>query len=97
MKRRIFVAIDLPAELKQKVAETIKQWHWLPIRWLKPENWHITVIPPVYLDDAGIKVLSDLLRTRRLVKEFRIEFKRAALAPPGVQERMIWLDAETAA
>lgn len=95
MKRRIFVAIDLPSELKQRVSEAIAQWRWLPIRWLTPEHWHVTLITPVYLEDREVGVLSGLINRTRLGKPFVVRFSRVVLAPPGAPARMIWLEGET--
>lgn len=94
MKRRIFIAIDLPPALKQKVAEAVKSWHWLPIRWLKPEHWHITLIPPAYFEDAEVTFLTALFQKSKLGKAFPLRFSRVTLAPPGVSARMIWLEGE---
>lgn len=95
MKRRIFIAIDLTGELKAKIAEIIKQWCWLPIHWLEPENWHITLVPPVYLDDEQISLLVGIFRKKRVSKSFLLSFSRISLAPPGQPARMIWLEGET--
>lgn len=95
MKRRIFVAIDLTGELKAKIAETIKQWRWLPIRWLEPKNWHITLVPPVYLNDAEVDSLVAALKKSRISKSFVLSFSRVSLAPPGQPARMVWLEGET--
>ena len=94
MKRRIFIAIDLPQELKTRVEEIIKQWHWLPIRWVKPENWHITLIPPIYLEERELELLKTLLQDRRFGRRLTLNFNRVVLAPPGVPARMIWLEGE---
>ncbi len=95
MKRRIFIAVDLPGELKTKISEMIKQWHWLPIRWLKPENWHITLVPPVYLEDHEVELLKALLQKRRFGQRPTLSFRRVILAPPGAPARMIWLEGKT--
>lgn len=95
MKRRIFIAIDLPSALKQKIAYFISQWRWLPIRWSREENWHITLVPPVYLEDRELESLTMLLRKSRLGKTFPVNFSRVLLAPPGERARMIWLEGET--
>lgn len=95
MKRRIFVAIDLPADLKKDIAELIQQWRWLPIQWQKPEYWHITVFPPVSLEDKEVATLSELLRTSRLGGPFSVEFSNIVLAPSGGPARMVWLEGRT--
>lgn len=92
MKRRIFIAIDLPPELKQEIAGVIQQWHWLPIRWLDPPNWHITVIPPAYLEDDQLDSLYGFLALNRLGRPFTLRFSRIVLAPPHASARMIWLE-----
>lgn len=97
MKRRIFIALDLPPELKQQIAETIKQWHWLPIRWSKPEHWHITLIPPVYLEDRELGSLMAALKRQRLGGPFTVRFSQVILAPPGIPARMIWIEGATPA
>lgn len=95
MKRRIFIALGLPPELKRKIAEAIKQWRWLPIRWLAPEHWHVTLVPPAYLEDSEVATLIALLRKSRLGRVFSLRFSHITLAPPGVAARMIWLEGET--
>lgn len=94
VKRRIFLAVDLPAELKARVAQAIQQWRWLPIRWLPPENWHITLIPPVYLEEGEVGSLVKLLGRHHPGGPFRIRFSRIALAPPGRPARMVWLEGD---
>ncbi|MBI4132386.1 MAG: hypothetical protein HY474_02005 [Candidatus Sungbacteria bacterium] len=85
MKRRIFVVIDLPPELKRGIEDAIAQWRWLPIWWLAPTNWHITIVPPVYLENREVEVLSALAGRSRFGKPFLIRFSRVVLAPAGVQ------------
>lgn len=95
MKRRIFLAIDLDPKLKSEVAALIRQWQWLPIRWVKPDNWHITLIPPAYFTDEEIQTLISFLERHRWGKAFEVPFSRVALAPPGKAARMIWLEGNT--
>lgn len=95
MKRRIFIAIDLPAELKEEIAHIITQWRFLPIRWTPSENWHITLVPPCYLEDQEFSALVKLLRKRKIGEPFPVVFSRVLLAPPGGPARMIWLEGAT--
>lgn len=91
MKRRIFFALDLPEDLKERIAEAITQWRWLPIKWLAPANWHVTLVPPASFDPPALELLVALLRRHRLGGAFEITFSRILLAPPGAPARMIWL------
>lgn len=93
MERRIFVAIPLPSALAEKIAGHISRWRWLPIRWIPPENWHITLAPPSYLAEDEISRLEKDLK-RRGLKPLDIAFSQIALAPPGRPARMIWLEGD---
>ncbi len=95
MKRRVFVAVTFPELLREQVSDLIKQWRWLPARWLKPENWHITLVPPVYFEGGEIDLLKDVLSKGWLGKPFAVKLSRVVLAPPGGKARMIWLEGET--
>ncbi|RJQ36845.1 RNA 2',3'-cyclic phosphodiesterase [Candidatus Parcubacteria bacterium] len=95
MERRIFIAIELPPDLKAKLAELIQQWRWLPLRWIPEEQWHVTVIPPVGLDDAQCDALVAALRNARLGGAFSFRFDKIMLAPPNQPSRMIWLSGPT--
>lgn len=92
MKRRVFIAIDLPIEQKHEVGEAIREFRWLPIRWLRPENWHVTLIPPAYLEEPEVKHLTQLLKREALGGSLTLRFSQLTLAPEGVQARMIWLE-----
>lgn len=96
MKRRVFIAVLLPPEVKHRTGEAVREFEWLPIRWLKPENWHITLLPPFYLDDAGIRLLAARLKNISIDRAILIHFSRIILAPEGVRSRMIWLEGPSA-
>lgn len=94
MKHRVFVAIDLSEELKQKIGEMISQWRWLPIRWLPKENWHITLLPPRSLADDELELFRVHFLAKASGEPFSIHLSRALLAPPSISARMIWLEGE---
>jgi len=53
-KSRIFIAINLPEDIKKKFAGYQRKWPKLPIRWTKTENLHITLEFIGYVDDGEI-------------------------------------------
>lgn len=95
MGRRIFIALELPSDLKQKLARAISQWRWLSIRWLPPENWHLTLIPPAVLNYGELEKLLNVFGRTKLQAPFNILFSRILLAPPGRPARMIWLEGDS--
>jgi len=60
---RIFIAINLPEEIKEKLADYQRKWPELPIRWTKPKNIHITLVFLGYLSDE------ELVEICRIAKE----------------------------
>lgn len=93
MKRRIFLAINIPDDIKQKLLEFRKYWQDLPARWTKPENIHITLVFIGYvLEDEleNIKKVTSQVCTKH--KPFSISLSRVFLGPPGAAPRMVWVE-----
>ncbi len=99
MPQRIFIAINLAKEIKEKLIEEQSKWPELPIRWVKEDNIHITLIFLGYLNGEQI------LKVREITKEtvgrcagFSINLNRIHYGPPGVMPpRMILVEAEKSA
>lgn len=96
MKRRIFVAIPIPDDLRRKITDWQKAHAVLPIRWIKPENLHITVAPPWYATD------DELYRTAQIIgsacgniQQFSAHFIRVLFGPTGRTPRLIWAEGRT--
>lgn len=90
MKQRMFVAITLPAALKQHIARWQQKHSELPIRCIAPKNLHITLIPPLY---DNTKEVINLLKTYvPTAKPFLVNFHRIVPGPTFTQPRLIWLE-----
>ena len=50
-RRRIFIAINLPEDIKRELAAYDQKWSDLPVRWTEKENLHITLEFLGYLTD----------------------------------------------
>ena len=61
----------------------------LPVRWISPENQHVTLVPPWYCDDAGriCEELHDLLDNERA---FEVCFNEISVGPTARRPRLIW-------
>ena len=96
MRHRIFIAINLPEEIKKKLADYQSKWPELPIRWTKKENLHITLIFLGYLNDE------ELLEICKITKEvasrnelFSINLNKIHYGPPKkIPPRMVWVSGE---
>jgi 2'-5' RNA ligase len=96
MRHRIFIAINLPSDIKDKLIEYQLKWLELPVRWVEKENLHITLIFLGYLSDE------ELFETLKITKEvisrhkpFFINLKKIIYGPPKkIPPRMIWIEGE---
>ncbi len=93
MKRRIFIAINLPAEIKKELLSCQKKFRNLNIRWTKPENLHITLAFIGYVSDEEIeKILKATQETALKFSPFLINLNRVCLGPTPERARMIWAE-----
>lgn len=92
MKHRIFLAINLPENVKEELAEYQKQWPDLPVRWTKKINLHITVEFLGYLSDEEILEVCKIAKeTAKKHSSFPINLIKTCLGPPGKAPKMIWV------
>lgn len=95
-KRRVFIAINLPDDIKEKLAEFRDEWPELPARWTKKENLHITLSFLGYLtDEELLEVVDSVKKIAQKHQPFEILLNRICLGPPHRPARMIWLEGET--
>jgi len=91
-RHRIFIAINLPEEIRKKLAEYQEKWPELPVRWTKVENLHITLVFIGYASNE------ELLEVCKITKEvalrhspFDINLIKICYGPTGKESpRMIW-------
>jgi len=99
MRRRVFVAVNLDAQriesikkmvdgLKSEIpAELLRN-----IRFLPPDNWHLTVSFLGYQDEDGLVKIIDAIRLAALnFVAPEITLDKLLYGPPKKSPRMIWL------
>jgi 2'-5' RNA ligase len=96
MKHRIFIAINLPEEVKKTLSSYQSMWPELPVRWVKRDNLHVTLIFLGYLTDEEIvetcKIVSE---TASRYLSFIINLKKICYGPPKkLPPRMVWAEGE---
>ena len=93
---RIFIAINLPENIRKELVNFQAKWPELPIRWVKPENLHITLIFLGRLNDEEVLTLCNI--TRNVAKNhnvFLIKLNKICYGPPKkLPPRMIWVEGE---
>ncbi len=99
--KRVFVAVNLPENLKKDLAsavDKIKPLFGAGVRFLSTENYHLTVEFLGYQDDHSVSLISRALE--KTAVEFQpptIRFEKIIYGPAEKMPRLIWLtcDKET--
>src|SRR3989344_8389345 len=93
---RVFVAIKISEELQKRILEWEEKYKALPVRWLPPENLHITLIPP-WEEKNVEEVKSKLSKLSKLSKtgEFDILFNKVSFGPKPEHPRLIWAEGKS--
>lgn len=95
MKTRVFVAINLPSDIKTKLFSFSRKWSDLPVRWTKEENLHITLVFIGYVtNDEMLEVCQAAKEVAQNHSPFEINLKRIYPGPPQGKPRMIWAEGE---
>ena len=96
MRHRVFIAINLPEELKKKLLDFQNKWSDLPIRLVKRDNLHITLAFLGYISDE------EIIDVCQAVKEVCSNFSPFTVSLDridyGIKEsgipRLIWIKGE---
>jgi len=96
MGHRIFIAINLPEDIKEQLYLYQAKWPELPCRWTKKENIHITLVFLGYVKDEE---LPEILKTAKEAaarnKPFLINLNKICYGPIDKKPpRMVWAEGE---
>ncbi|MCK4781913.1 RNA 2',3'-cyclic phosphodiesterase [Candidatus Parcubacteria bacterium] len=100
MKHRVFIAINLPEDIKKKLAfeqeEIESSFDISPMRWTRKDNLHITLAFLGYVQDDEIVEICQL--TKSIVQKqepFSLNLTKICYGPPEkMPPRMIWATGE---
>jgi 2'-5' RNA ligase len=88
---RLFVAINLPEDLRKKLNSFQDKWLDLPARWSWPENLHITL---VFLGNNSDQEVIDVCKIAQDVAKcheaFEISLNKVCFGPENKEPRMVW-------
>ena len=91
MRHRIFTAINLPEDIKKKLADYQLKWPELPARWTKKDNLHITLEFWGYLtDEELLEVIDKTKETASKQEPYFITLNKIVYGPPNKPPRMVW-------
>ena len=93
MKKRLFIAIPLPEDIRQVFAAYREDYPNLKARWTAEENLHITLY---FCGDTDEKKIPALIESLGKINfhPFEMDFQKILFAPPGRPPRMVWAQFE---
>lgn len=96
MRHRIFIAINLPEDIKKELLSFQEKYTDLPIKWTKKDNLHITLIFIGNVRDDQILEINKALRNIVISHQlFSINLNRICYGPPEIMPpRMVWAEGE---
>lgn len=96
MKRRIFIAINLPEKIKEELLNLQKKWPNLPCRWLKKGNLHLTLAFLAYLtEEELVKVFEITEKVALRNQSFTISLNKLCYGPDRkIPPRLVWVQGE---
>ena len=88
---RIFIAINLPEDVKKQLLEYKNKWPELPARWVSKDNLHLTL---AFLGNTSDQELAEVCRLMQEIRErhasFELRITRLQYGPDARRPRMIW-------
>ncbi|MBT3303567.1 MAG: RNA 2',3'-cyclic phosphodiesterase [Bacteroidetes bacterium] len=89
--RRLFISIPINLHYTKLCNEFIQQQQLDKIRWIKPENWHVTLIFIGYFHQKYLTDLANHLTDFfSNICPFSIDFEKFIYQPEPKNPRMIW-------
>ncbi len=89
MKARVFIGLKIASSLLPAILNWQKKNKHLPVRFIKPENLHLTLVPPWYVTDLA-KLVEQFVLFKSEVKPFSFTFSQICVGPKPYQPRLIW-------
>jgi 2'-5' RNA ligase len=88
-KKKVFLALRVPEEIKFNVTELKNKYHNFPVRWIGDKDLHITVIAP-WLEENVPALLEKLKNVEGKVGRINVLFDTVAYGPNNFSPRLIW-------
>lgn len=94
-KKKIFIEVNVPNQIRRRLGQVVAKWSDLPIKWMKPENLHITVSFVGYVDESVIPEICDKVsQAVENFEAFELSFDRIEMGPDPGDPKTVLLTGE---
>jgi 2'-5' RNA ligase len=97
MKRRVFIAIPLPREVKEEIAGKLHKMERIlagQMRFIPDENWHITVSFLGWQEETVLPIIEGVLDSLLPIHKIVVRITGLSYGPVGGKPRMIWANTD---
>lgn len=95
-KKKIFIEIAVPQQIKRKIMRKIEGWTDLPIRWVKEESLHITIAFVGFVDESVIPDICEKVTIAcESLESFDFDLNEIILTPDAKNPKMAVLMGES--
>lgn len=93
---RLFIAINLPEKIKNRLLSFQDKWPELPARWAKKENLHITLLFLGVINEENIPAVLEVTeKTAKKYPPINLKLTKISYGPPQkIPPRMVWISVE---
>ncbi|NTW82525.1 MAG: RNA 2',3'-cyclic phosphodiesterase [Chlorobiaceae bacterium] len=88
-EKRVFIGIPTEKELNETLRLFRKDYNTLPVRWLKPVNLHLTIVPPWQCSSVE-PVCAMLSEAASAFQDIDVLFTRVSAGPDARKPRILW-------
>lgn len=105
MNKRIFISIDLPKNIKdrligyqEEISKSFLDFNdFCPIKWARKDDLHITLLFIGYAELNELQSIFDVIeKITENHEAFNINFKNISYGPNSASPKMIWINGEKA-
>lgn len=96
MQKRLFVAINLPEDVKKRLFRIVeKEYGTLSVKWVRRENFHLTLNFLGYVPEENIpEICEEIRKAAGNSQSFELEFCKIEIGPDKERKKMIWASGE---
>lgn len=93
---RLFVALDLPEDVREKLSILIAQLksEFPKVRWMRPEGMHVTLKFIGYVEEKKANSIAAALKKVRSATPVEITFRGVGFFPNERRPRVVWCGVE---
>jgi 2'-5' RNA ligase len=91
---RLFIAVELPEEVRRKIANLIKELKetGAGVKWVEADNLHITLKFLGWVEDQRLEDLESwVVKAVTKTGGFKAKFEGTGAFPPGKNPRVLWV------